>query len=66
MFHNFLVNPNTPSFPLSPLSVPTKHSTALWFPTHISPYWDSHVFSCYFTGYSHWPSRGVPVLLQCL
>jgi hypothetical protein len=36
-----------------PLPIPTKHLTALWFPTAISPYWDVHVFSCYFTGYSH-------------
>jgi uncharacterized Zn-finger protein len=48
MLHNFLVKPNPPSFPLSPptpLPIPTTHLTALWFPTHISPCWDSHVFS---------------------
>jgi uncharacterized Zn-finger protein len=47
MFHTFLVNPNLPSFPpspLTPLPIPTKHLTAPWFQAHISPYWDSHVF----------------------
>jgi uncharacterized Zn-finger protein len=47
MFHDFLVNPNPPSFPLSlliPLPIPTEHPTVLWFPIHTTSYWDSHAF----------------------